>query len=336
MKKAFCENCNKLVGYNIVEKNTYQTIREKKYYYNKIYAFCNDCGEELSDSDITDENLRRLDKAFRLEEHIITVDEISEILRKYKIGKKPLAKLLGWGEVTLIRYLNGDSVPTRPYSDELYKILNDSNYMLEVLEGNKDRITTSAYNKVKNEINAMNKLNIKNGTDSQVDLVAAYIASKIEVTPLALQKLLYYAQGFYIAFFGKSLIKEDCQAWVHGPVYPNIYNKFRSYGREIIQVNVDYDIEDILDDSRRELLNAIINYFGYYNGTALEKMSHIETPWIAARAGLQPDENSNKVISKKSMKDYFNLIKEKYNMINLADIRAYSNYLFDEIIKVNS
>lgn len=334
MKIGFCENCNKQVGYNIIEKNTYQFIRDKKYYYNKIYAFCNECEEEISENSITDENLRRLDNAFRLEEHIITVDEISEILRKYKIGKKPLAKLLGWGEVTLIRYLNGENVPTRPYSDELYKILNDSKYMLEILESNKSRITESAYNKVKNEINAMNKLNIKDGIDSQIELVAAYIVSKIEVTPLALQKLLYYAQGFYMVFFGKSLIKDDCQAWVHGPVYPDIYYKFRAYGRDTIQIDIDYDIEDILDDDRRELLNAIINYFGYYSGTALEKMSHIETPWIMARTGLQPDENSNNVINRKIIKDYFKSVKEKYDMISLLDIRKYSEYLFNEIIKI--
>ena len=334
MKKGFCENCDKLVSYKTIEKRACEIIHDKEYYFDKIYAFCNECGEEVTVGDITDENLRRLDNAFRLEENIITVDEISEILRKYKIGKKPLAKLLGWGEVTLIRYLNGENIPTRTYSDVLKKLLNDSSYMLEVLESHKDRITESAYNKVINEINAMNKLNVKEGVDSQIELIAAYIASKIEVTPLALQKILYYSQGFYMAFFGKSLIKDDCQAWVHGPVFPDIYEKYRAFGRDVIQIDVDYDIEDILDDDRRELLNAIINYFGYYSGPALEKMSHIELPWMTARIGLQTDENSNNIISRKSIKDYFNAVKEKYNMINLLDIRNYSEYLFNKIIKV--
>jgi len=333
MKKGFCENCDKQVSYSTIEKKTCEIIHDKKYYFNKIYAFCNECGEEVTVGEITDENLRRLDNAYRLEEHIITVDEIVELLRKYKIGKKPLAKLLGWGEVTLIRYLNGECVPSRAYSEVLEKLLNDSNYMLEMIESHKDRITESAYNKVISEINAMNKLNIKK-TDSQIELIAAYIADRVEVTPLALQKLLYYAQGFYMAFFGKTLINDDCQAWVHGPVYPDIYYKYRDCGRDIIQIDVDYDIEDILDDDRRELLNAIIKYLGYYNGTALEKMSHIEAPWIMARTGLHPDENSNNIISKKSIKEYFNAVKEKYNMINLLDIRNYSEYLFNEIIKV--
>ena len=100
-----------------------------------------------------------------------------------------------------------------------------------------------------------------------------------------------------------------------------------------INVNVDYDIEDILDEDRKNVLNAIINYFGYYSGPALVKMSHIESPWRATRTGLQPDENSNKIISKNSIKSYFKNVKEKYNIINPQDIQNYSQYLFSKIIK---
>ena len=48
-------------------------------------------------------------------EGVITVDEIKQILDEYCIGKKPLAKLLGWGETTIIRYMEGD-IPTNEYS----------------------------------------------------------------------------------------------------------------------------------------------------------------------------------------------------------------------------
>jgi hypothetical protein len=51
-------------------------------------------------------------------EAIITADEIKLILDRYRIGKKPLAKLLGWGETTIIRYMEGD-IPTNEYSNKL-------------------------------------------------------------------------------------------------------------------------------------------------------------------------------------------------------------------------
>ena len=56
-------------------------------------------------------------------DRIITIEEILEILEKYNIGKKPLSLVLGWGEVTIIRYLDG-SIPDKLHSDVLFSIKN--------------------------------------------------------------------------------------------------------------------------------------------------------------------------------------------------------------------
>ena len=37
----------------------------------------------------------------------------------------------------------------------------------------------------------------------------------------------------------------------------------------------------------------------------LEKLSHEQEPWIMARSGLDPDERSDKTISKESISNYF-------------------------------
>ena len=89
---------------------------------------------------LNDENLERIDNVYRSQENIITTEKIKNILNKYKIGKKPLSKLLGWGENTLIRYLNGD-IPSKVYSDQLYNILNNEDYMSKLIEDNKRLIT---------------------------------------------------------------------------------------------------------------------------------------------------------------------------------------------------
>ena len=123
MNKGFCEECNSLVEYEVKEINDSIEIKGKKYNYKRLIGYCKNCGEEISSSEINDENLNRIDKVYRNEENIITTEEINKILNKYKIGKKPLSKLLGWGEITLIRYLNGD-VPSKVYSEQLYNILN--------------------------------------------------------------------------------------------------------------------------------------------------------------------------------------------------------------------
>ena len=58
---------------------------------------------------------------------VITADEIRQILEKYRIGKKPLAKLLGWGETTIIRYMEGD-IPTSEYSNKLKTLLDNPGF----------------------------------------------------------------------------------------------------------------------------------------------------------------------------------------------------------------
>ena len=43
------------------------------------------------------------------------------------------------------------------------------------------------------------------------------------VTPLKLQKILYYVQAWMMVFFDEQLLfDEQPQAWVNGPVYPSI------------------------------------------------------------------------------------------------------------------
>ena len=332
MKKGFCENCDKLVNYFAKETNEQVEIHGRMYNYKRIIAYCKNCNEEVTVNEIEDENLKRIDEAYRNAENIIKVDEIKEILNKYKIGKKPLAKLLCWGEVTLIRYINGD-IPTKIYSDELYHILRDVNYFQMLLEANKERITSKAYKSCQNAIFNLKHYEFESPRD--IDLIAEYIIKTCqEITPLALQKILYYSQAFYMVFFGEVLFKDNCEAWVHGPVYTKIYNKYKEYGSSNINIDVIDDVDEIIDEEKKELVDVIIKCFGYYSGKALEKMTHYEAPWIKSRKGLSYAEKSNNIILKEDMMEYFEKVKEKYNMLNLLDVKKYSEELFNNVIGI--
>lgn len=327
--KEFCENCEKNVELCVKEIVNEKEIKGKKYKYIELIGYCKCCGQIVTSNKIIDENLKRLDEAYRMQENIISKEQINQILVKYKIGKKPLSKLLGWGEVTLTRYINGD-IPTKLYSEELFKILKDKEYFLELLEKNKSNITESAY------ATAYNAANQDFIVTSDLELVSQYIIHKcVEITPLALQKLLYYAQGFYKVFFGNYLFNNDCEAWEHGPVYKEIYDKYKSYKYNIIEQYLDYEIEDVLDEDRKSLLDVIIKSFGFYNGKALEKMTHFEKPWIEARKGIPANEKSNIIIEKNKICEYFEKIKDKYDMVNIVEIKKYSEDHFNEVILYN-
>src|ERR1700740_211534 len=76
------------------------------------------------------------------------------------------------------------------------------------------------------------------------------------MTHLKLQKLLYYAQGFYLAMHaGGSFFAEPIEAWDHVPVVPQIYQAFKHYANNPLGRPEDFDPQDYAPEVR-ELLDA--------------------------------------------------------------------------------
>lgn len=125
------------------------------------------------------------------------------------------------------------------------------------------------------------------------------------VTPLKLQKLVYYAQAWYATLNGgNKLFRDRIEAWVHGPVVPKLYQEYRDYGYNPIDRYEPNEIK--LNDDIKALLESVWNAYGKYDAKELEKLTHLEDPWREARKNLpvyQPSENE---ITLKSMVNYFN------------------------------
>lgn len=122
------------------------------------------------------------------------------------------------------------------------------------------------------------------------------------ISNLKLQKLVYYAQAYYLAHHGKPLFDEELQAWTHGPVAPSVYREFKRYGYDSIPAPTG---EAKFDAQIESFLTSILNVFGGYTGKALELMTHDETPWLETRKGLAPEASSEKSISKDIMRDFY-------------------------------
>jgi uncharacterized phage-associated protein len=137
--------------------------------------------------------------------------------------------------------------------------------------------------------------------------VADYIVSFLTehgdpITNLKLQKLLYYAQGWYLATYDVPMFDEPIEAWVHGPVVPSVYDDFKPCGWQPIPKP---DAEVRLSERPAFMVNEVIEVYGGMGAYDLERLTHQEDPWLKARAGLPLDEPSRAIISHDSMKEFF-------------------------------
>jgi len=151
--------------------------------------------------------------------------------------------------------------------------------------------------------------------DITVHDVADYFLSKLNasegssITPLKLQKLVYYAQAWSLVWDGKPLFKEHMEAWAHGPVNPDLYFKYKEYGWKSI-APVDNVKLDIFTKEQLETMDAVWDGYGDYDGKYLEKLTHQEDPWIEARDNCSPGEYCNNPISIETMKDFYTKMYE--------------------------
>lgn len=100
------------------------------------------------------------------------------------------------------------------------------------------------------------------------------------ITNLKLQKLLYYAQGYHLALYGRPLFGDEIRAWQHGPVVKDVYHSYKDYDKRPIDVT-DPAPSD-LPDTAVEVLDLVSKAYGQFDAWKLREMTHAELPWKAA------------------------------------------------------
>jgi len=102
------------------------------------------------------------------------------------------------------------------------------------------------------------------------------------MTNLRLQKLLYFAQGWHLARFGKPLFETDFVAWKYGPVAPEVYNFYKKYGSQGITDKND-DLLSRFKSDEYDLLLDVAREYDKYSTSALVSLSHApNAPWSNA------------------------------------------------------
>lgn len=106
-------------------------------------------------------------------------------------------------------------------------------------------------------------------------------ASDDELSNMKLQKLLYYAQGHYVALHHVPLFGDPIQAWSHGPVVPKVYRAYKGFGSSALELGDDdsFTWTDV-DPETTDFLGKTWNTYGGFSAGRLRNMTHAESPWL--------------------------------------------------------
>lgn len=122
------------------------------------------------------------------------------------------------------------------------------------------------------------------------------------ISPLKLQKILYFVQADFLVSAGKPCFSDEIFAYDYGPVIPSVYHKYKIYGGGFIPCR--YSDSFIITKADKERINEMVNLCQPYSATELTAIIHQQAPWKN-----NYHSESHAVIPKAEIEEYFRSIQ---------------------------
>lgn len=114
-----------------------------------------------------------------------------------------------------------------------------------------------------------------------------------DLTPMKLQKLLFYVQSWYLRDHDCTPLMDDHFArWTYGPVVPSLYHDLKTYGAKPVTSKISTALHDgngfkivtpsIMsdDEEARQYIELVIATYGNLSGPRLSWLTHEKgTAW---------------------------------------------------------
>ncbi len=139
-----------------------------------------------------------------------------------------------------------------------------------------------------------------------------------EISPMKLQKLVFFAHAWMLALAGRPLINENVKAWKFGPVINSVYDEFKNFGsKPITSLGTELVIDDgsinngcfsdsfsyIIpmipknDEVASAVINAVWDTYGGMSALRLSDLTHqAGSAWSVARGQHQDGQARNFII----------------------------------------
>ncbi|QCA04854.1 Panacea domain-containing protein [Pantoea vagans] len=126
-----------------------------------------------------------------------------------------------------------------------------------------------------------------------------------DLTPMKVQKLLFYTQSWYARLYdGEQLIDDSFARWKFGPVITSLYHDLKAYGYRPVTEKISRAVlapggkgvslitpEVGADDKvANAMIDKIVEVYGRYTGNQLSAMTHAKgTAWSMSPSGVEGD-----------------------------------------------
>lgn len=140
-------------------------------------------------------------------------------------------------------------------------------------------------------------------------LVSLFKKANKVVTQLHIQKLMFLFEAYYMNMTNEDKLY-DCEfkAWNFGPVATKLYNKFKIYGKNEINLTQEQIEEgNSITEEKKKYMEELFEAFKNFSAMQLVNFTHAEgSPWKEAWS-----EQEYSVISKIKMKQWFSKYVKK-------------------------
>jgi uncharacterized phage-associated protein len=134
------------------------------------------------------------------------------------------------------------------------------------------------------------------------------------VTPLKLQKIIYFAHVDHLKETKTGLVNQPFEAWRHGPVLPGLYEEFKEFSKKpIVRYALSFDPVEAkmyrcfasFDCSTEIIVRRSYEVYSRLSASALSHISHeADGPWDRAQYAFAQGRNINRTITDAAIADW--------------------------------
>ena len=131
--RGFCEHCGKERILRRAKRVRNFVVKGEHFDVEVVVAICSVCGSEVPYPRLDNSQRRKASDAYRRAHGLLTTSEIISVRNRYGLSQRGLARILGWGPITIHRYEQG-GIQNRAHDTVLRLAGRDPEYVLARLE----------------------------------------------------------------------------------------------------------------------------------------------------------------------------------------------------------